>query len=99
MCIGQVSDDIRTKHVLNLITDGSFRVVRILVEPQGLNSNVEGSFSTSNSSTVKSIGNGDRSTILTKQLDMALSNDAIRDWYAQDIMTKLGIDPGGEEKE
>jgi pyruvate,water dikinase len=38
-----------------------------------------------------------RLTILTKQLDMALSNDAIRDWYAKDIMAKLGIDPGGDK--
>ncbi|HUT55381.1 MAG TPA: PEP/pyruvate-binding domain-containing protein [bacterium] len=37
-----------------------------------------------------------RMTILTKQLDMALSNDSIAQWYTDDIRKKLGLkDPGG----
>jgi pyruvate,water dikinase len=34
-----------------------------------------------------------RLMILTKQLDMALSNDSITDWYTKDIMRKLGLAP------
>jgi len=34
-----------------------------------------------------------RLSIMTKQLDMALSSDAITDWYTRDFMTKLGIEP------
>jgi pyruvate,water dikinase len=37
-----------------------------------------------------------RITMMTKQLDMALSNDAIADWYTRDIMRQLGM--GKEEK-
>jgi pyruvate,water dikinase len=38
-----------------------------------------------------------RLTILTKQLDMALANDAVAQWYTQDIMRKLGLaDRDGE---
>lgn len=33
-----------------------------------------------------------RLTILTKQLDMALSNDSILQWYTEDIIRKLGLD-------
>jgi pyruvate,water dikinase len=36
-----------------------------------------------------------RLTILAKQLDMALTNDKISQWYTQDIAKKLGIDVGG----
>lgn len=32
-----------------------------------------------------------RLTMLTKQLDMALSNDSVADWYTKDIMKKLGL--------
>jgi pyruvate,water dikinase len=32
-----------------------------------------------------------RITMLTKQLDMALSNDAITDWYTKDFLEKLGL--------
>jgi len=39
-----------------------------------------------------------RLTILTKQLDMALTNDKISQWYTQDFMKKLGIDQGGAAK-
>jgi pyruvate,water dikinase len=39
-----------------------------------------------------------RLTILTKQLDMALTNDKISQWYAQDFMKKLGIDQGDVAK-
>mgnify|MGYP001816059463 FL=1 len=35
-----------------------------------------------------------RLTMLTKQLDMALSNDDITDWYIEDFAEKLGL--GGE---
>lgn len=35
-----------------------------------------------------------RLTILTKQLDMALSNDAITRWYTNDILNKLGLGRG-----
>jgi len=38
-----------------------------------------------------------RLTIMTKQLDMVLSNDAITDWYTRDFMRKLGLErPRGE---
>ena len=33
-----------------------------------------------------------RLTMLTKQLDMALSNDSIAAWYTRDIMRKLGLE-------
>ena len=33
-----------------------------------------------------------RLTMLTKQLDMALVNDEISEWYAQDIMKKIGLE-------
>ena len=36
-----------------------------------------------------------RLTMLTKQLDMALSNDDIADWYARDLMRQLGLDEKG----
>lgn len=32
-----------------------------------------------------------RLTMLTKQLDMALSNDSVAEWYTRDIMKKLGL--------
>ena len=32
-----------------------------------------------------------RLMILTKQLDMVLSNDSIADWYAEDFMKQLGM--------
>lgn len=32
-----------------------------------------------------------RLTIMTKQLDMALPNDSIADWYTRDFMNKLGV--------
>lgn len=36
-----------------------------------------------------------RLTIMTKQLDIALSNDAVAQWYANDFIRKLGLeDPG-----
>lgn len=38
-----------------------------------------------------------RISMMTKQLDMALSNDAIAQWYIEDLMKKLKWDePGGE---
>jgi pyruvate,water dikinase len=39
-----------------------------------------------------------RLTMLTKQLDMALSNDSITDWYTEDFAAKLGLGetPGKE---
>jgi hypothetical protein len=33
-----------------------------------------------------------RITMMTKQLDMALSNDAIAKWYTQDFAKKLGME-------
>ncbi len=40
-----------------------------------------------------------RVTILTKQLDMALSSDEVTLWYTHDILKKLGIEPqSGETK-
>jgi hypothetical protein len=38
--------------------------------------------------------------MLTKQLDMALSNDDITDWYIEDFARKLGLGraPGKEER-
>lgn len=36
-----------------------------------------------------------RITILTKQLDMALSSDAVAQWYTDDIMKRLGIGTKG----
>ena len=42
-----------------------------------------------------------RLTIMTKQLDMALPNDPIADWYTKDFMQKLGVaedtSPGGQD--
>ena len=35
-----------------------------------------------------------RLTIMTKQLDMALSSDAVAEWYTQDFMKKLGLTEG-----
>lgn len=35
-----------------------------------------------------------RITMLTKQLDMALSNDAITEWYTKDFLKKLGLATG-----
>ena len=35
-----------------------------------------------------------RLTLMTKQLDMALSNDSIADWYTRDFMRKLGLKEG-----
>jgi pyruvate,water dikinase len=35
-----------------------------------------------------------RLTIMTKQLDIALSNDAVAQWYANDFIRKLGLDGG-----
>ena len=37
-----------------------------------------------------------RLTMMTKQLDMALSNDAIAAWYTRDFMRKLGLEPQAE---
>jgi hypothetical protein len=34
-----------------------------------------------------------RLTMLTKQLDMALSNDSLTEWYTGDIALKLGLEP------
>jgi len=39
-----------------------------------------------------------RLIMLTKQLDMALPNDAVAKWYTQDIMKKLGLEPSEEAK-
>ncbi|MBN1346297.1 MAG: hypothetical protein JXQ73_26655 [Phycisphaerae bacterium] len=36
-----------------------------------------------------------RVTMLTKQLDMALSNDAITEWYTKDMLEKLGLGETG----
>ncbi len=36
-----------------------------------------------------------RLTMLTKQLDMALSNASVTEWYTQDIIKKLGYDKPG----
>jgi len=33
-----------------------------------------------------------RITMLTKQLDMALANDTVAEWYAKDFARKLGLD-------
>jgi pyruvate, water dikinase len=37
-----------------------------------------------------------RLTIMTKQLDIALANDAVAAWYANDFMKKLGLDGAAE---
>ena len=37
-----------------------------------------------------------RLTVLTKQLDMALSNDAIAKWYTNDFLKKLGMPVEGD---
>jgi hypothetical protein len=36
-----------------------------------------------------------RITMLTKQLDMALSNDAIQRWYTEDFAKKIGVSSPG----
>ena len=38
-----------------------------------------------------------RICMMTKQLDMALSNDAISQWYTQDFLKKLGLDREGKQ--
>lgn len=38
-----------------------------------------------------------RLTIMTKQLDMALTNDAITQWYLNDFLNKLGLVNGGNK--
>jgi len=40
-----------------------------------------------------------RLTMMTKQLDMALSSDGVTDWYTKDFMRKLGLiqNPGRNE--
>ncbi len=39
-----------------------------------------------------------RLTMMTKQLDMALSNDEVAQWYKRDITRRLGLTPDeGEE--
>lgn len=40
-----------------------------------------------------------RLNMLTKQLDMALSNDEVARWYTMDIMTKLGLLKPGERQD
>jgi pyruvate,water dikinase len=37
-----------------------------------------------------------RLTMLTKQLDMALSNDALAQWYTDEFASKLGLEAGSE---
>jgi len=37
-----------------------------------------------------------RLTVITKQLDMALSNDAIAKWYTNDFLKKLGMVDEGD---
>jgi pyruvate,water dikinase len=39
-----------------------------------------------------------RLTMLTKQLDMALSNDSITQWYLEDFARKLGLEPAPEDR-
>jgi hypothetical protein len=38
-----------------------------------------------------------RITMMTKQLDMALSNDAIAKWYTEDFAKKLGLESSETE--
>jgi pyruvate, water dikinase len=38
-----------------------------------------------------------RLTMLTKQLDMALANESIARWYAEDFALQLGLGPRGED--
>ena len=38
-----------------------------------------------------------RISMMTKQLDMALSNDAIAQWYIEDYVKKLNLEEGREE--
>ena len=45
--------------------------------------------------TAEKLGLLGRLTMMTKQLDMALSNDAISQWYTQDFMKQLGLDKEG----
>ena len=40
---------------------------------------------------VEKLGLLGRLTMLTKQLDMALANDAVAEWYAEDFAGKLGL--------
>ena len=42
--------------------------------------------------TAEKLGLLGRLTMMTKQLDMALSNDAVSQWYTQDFMKQLGLD-------
>ena len=49
-------------------------------------------------STTESLHLLGRLTVMTKQLDMALSNDSIAKWYTNDFMKKLGIPIEGGDK-
>jgi hypothetical protein len=40
-----------------------------------------------------------RITMMTKQLDMAFSNDAVSKWHTQGFVKKLGLDKGEEQEE
>jgi pyruvate,water dikinase len=44
------------------------------------------------SAIVEKLGLLGRLTMLTKQLDMALANDGVAQWYAEDIARKLGLE-------
>jgi len=48
------------------------------------------------SAIIEKLGLLGRITLMTKQLDMALSNDAIAEWYLNDFLKKLGL--SGREK-
>jgi pyruvate,water dikinase len=39
-----------------------------------------------------------RTTMITKQLDMALSNDALAQWYTEDFLKRLGLWEGGKDE-
>ena len=40
-----------------------------------------------------------RINIITKQLDMALANDAVARWYTDDFLKKLGLDNSAAKRQ
>ena len=71
------------------------RLIRKVLEHFGFDNSTKGDFLDtsvsyeSKESILEKLGILGRLTMLTKQLDMAMSNDSIADWYTEDILKKL----------
>jgi pyruvate,water dikinase len=73
------------------------RLITELLSPMGFESASQGDFLDASVSYLDARGVVEklrllgRITLITKQLDMALSNDPLAEWYTQDILNKLGL--------